>query len=90
MRTKQFRECDDELHNVKNNIAGTCFTIGAALATLLTGGAADPGLLAALTWTGVAVGATGAGLKCGGGIHRLKAKAVLEDLEAAIKEDEAA
>jgi hypothetical protein len=66
---------------------GTCLSIAAGIATIATAGAAIPFLIGSLMWTGVGVGAVGAGLKIGGGIHGSKAKKVLKNLEEAIKED---
>ena len=66
---------------------GTCLSIAAGITTIATAGAAIPFLIGSLMWTGVGIGAVGAGLKIGGGIHGSKAKKILKNLEEAIKED---
>ena len=68
-------------------LTGTGCTIAAGITTIATGGLAAPLLIGSLMWTGFGVGALGAGLKIGGGIHGAKSKKVLKNLEEAIKED---
>ena len=69
------------------SVVGSLTTVASGIATIVTAGAAIPFLVGSLMLTGFGVGALGAGLKFGGGIHGEMSKAALKKLEDAIKED---